>query len=276
MGMCAVAGSSRRIFMASIPLMPGRLMSIRITSGRWARASSMPALPFAARQQAHVRAARDELLDQLQIRRIVLDIEQGAQRCAAAGPVLAATLADSASPTSSCGLGRRRSVRSRTRCPRRRCFPRRSRPPSVRPVACSPPGRCRCLPRALASCPRRLNGWNSCASFSGDKSRAGILDADAYAVRGRSRRTSTTTVPPAWLYLIALESRLIRTCFSRVRSALTKQGMSNSGKVMRDAALLRLRFDHGLAFEHDFGQRHRFQRQRQLARTRSPQDRGFR
>ena len=33
-GMCAVAGSARRIFMASMPLMPGRLMSIRITSGR--------------------------------------------------------------------------------------------------------------------------------------------------------------------------------------------------------------------------------------------------
>ena len=32
-----------------------------------------------------------------------------------------------------------------------------------------------------------------------------------------------------------------------------------------DAAFLRLRFDHGLTFEHDFGQRHRFSRQRQLA-----------
>ena len=34
MGICAVAGSARSTRMASIPLMPGRLMSIRITSGR--------------------------------------------------------------------------------------------------------------------------------------------------------------------------------------------------------------------------------------------------
>ena len=41
--------------------------------------------------------------------------------------------------------------------------------------------------------------------------------------------------------------------------------MSNCGKGHADAALLRLRLDHGLAFEHDFGQRRRFPRQRQLA-----------
>jgi hypothetical protein len=32
-----------------------------------------------------------------------------------------------------------------------------------------------------------------------------------------------------------------------------------------DAALLSQGFDHGLAFDHDFGQRHRFQRQREAA-----------
>ena len=37
------------------------------------------------------------------------------------------------------------------------------------------------------------------------------------------------------------------------------------GKGHFDAALLPLRLDHGLAFEHDFGQRRRFPRQRQLA-----------
>src|SRR5882762_2002000 len=45
--------------MASVPLMPGRLMSISMTSGR---------------------AARAELLDQLQVGRVVLYIEQGAKR----------------------------------------------------------------------------------------------------------------------------------------------------------------------------------------------------
>ena len=34
--------------MASTPLMPGRLMSIRITVGWLARASSMPSVPFTA------------------------------------------------------------------------------------------------------------------------------------------------------------------------------------------------------------------------------------
>src|SRR3989337_1760804 len=42
----------------------------------------------------------------------------------------------------------------------------------------------------------------------------------------------TSTVPCSRLYLIALESRLMRTCFARVRSARTKYGMSNRGKVM--------------------------------------------
>ncbi len=48
MGMCAVAGSARRIFIASIPLRPGRLMSIRITDGWQTRAYSMPSTASAA------------------------------------------------------------------------------------------------------------------------------------------------------------------------------------------------------------------------------------
>ena len=47
-GMCAVAGSSARMRSAATPLMPGRLMSIRITSGRAARAISMPRSPSLA------------------------------------------------------------------------------------------------------------------------------------------------------------------------------------------------------------------------------------
>ena len=43
---------------------------------------------------------------------------------------------------------------------------------------------------------------------------------------------STATAPPGLLYLIALKRRLIRTCLTRVRSALTKQGISNRGNVM--------------------------------------------
>ena len=43
---------------------------------------------------------------------------------------------------------------------------------------------------------------------------------------------STTTAPAALLYLMALNSRLISTCLTRVRSALTKYGVSKRGKVM--------------------------------------------
>src|SRR5450756_1552875 len=42
----------------------------------------------------------------------------------------------------------------------------------------------------------------------------------------------TSTVPCVRLYLIALVSRLIKTCFSRVRSALTNQVWSNGRKFI--------------------------------------------
>ena len=44
-----------------------------------------------------------------------------------------------------------------------------------------------------------------------------------------------------------------------------KPGVVEGEKAHLDVALLRLRFDHGLAFAHDIDQRHRFSRQRQLA-----------
>ncbi len=118
---------------------------------------------------------------------------------------------------------------------------------------------------ALFSWPRRLKGWNNCSSISGGspaplsltlmRMRSGVLIAQ-----------STATVPFGWLYLIAFESRLMSTCFTRVRSASTKQGVSKLGNVMLDAALLALRLDHGLALRHHFGERGRLERQRQLAR----------
>ena len=60
----------------------------------------MPRLPSARAQQAQVGAARDELLDQLQIGRVVLDIQQGAQLGVAVG---------------TCGCAQRRAVRLRAR-----------------------------------------------------------------------------------------------------------------------------------------------------------------
>ena len=105
---------------------------------------ALRAIPRA--QQAHIGTTGDELLDQLHVCPVVFHVQQGAQRCAMLNMRL--NLAQAVR------LRRRQvvvqppgSVRSRTHCPSRPCFPRRSRLPSIRPAACSPPGRCRCLPR---------------------------------------------------------------------------------------------------------------------------------
>ena len=77
----------------------------------------------------------------------------------------------------------------------------------------------------FASCPRRLNGWKSCASLSADN--PSPLSLTQMRMRsGVLVMCSTTTVPPTLLYLIALERRLMKTCFTRVRSAWTKHGIS--------------------------------------------------
>ena len=84
-------------------------------------------------------------------------------------------------------------------------------------------------------------------------------------LRGALAVHFTSTVPCSRLYLIALVSRLIRTCFSRVRSASTNQVSSHGKKLDPDAAGFGYRIDHEPAFLQDIDQRHRFPRQRQLA-----------
>ena len=79
-GMCAVLACSARIRSAWRPLMPGRLMSIRMTSGRVARAISTPRIPSLALSNAMSGPTRDQVLDQHQIGRVVFDIEQRVQR----------------------------------------------------------------------------------------------------------------------------------------------------------------------------------------------------
>ena len=83
---------------------------------------------------------------------------------------------------------------------------------------------------AVLSCPRRLKGWKSSASFSGGNPAPVSLTLTRVRLSGLVLQ-STTTAPPCRLYLIAFDSRLTRTCFSRVRSARTKEGVSNGGKV---------------------------------------------
>ena len=94
--------------------------------------------------------------------------------------------------------------------------------------------------------------------------RAGVPDADANAFRGARGAVH--------------DHRSIRlVVFDRVGKKVDENLLQPGpigidkvrdvelGKGHSDAALLPLRLDHGLAFEHDFGQRRRFPRQRQLA-----------
>ena len=229
-----------------MPLMPGRLMSIRMTSGRAARANSMPRMPFVARQQAHVGPPRDELLDQLQVGRVVLDVQQGTQRRA---------------------VGRLRRparswVRLRSSASRGAASAMQFDPEHAahadgafhaddaahqfdQPLAHHQADARAFLAAGLL--PEAIEGLEQLRELLRRQSRAGVLDADADALRRARACRSPRRVPPSRLYLIALESRLMRTCFTRVRSALTNTGMSKRGKGQADAALQRLRLDHGPA-----------------------------
>ena len=72
-----------------------------------------------------------------------------------------------------------------------------------------------------ASCPSRLNGANSNPSCSGERP----APVSETLIRIRPDATGawlTLIVPPGRLYLTAFDSRLISTCFNRVRSAWTK------------------------------------------------------
>ena len=81
------------------------------------------------------------------------------------------------------------------------------------------------------------------AIFSGDSPTPTVFDTHAYAFR--SAGAFTSTVPCSRLYLIALESKLIRTCFTRIRSALTHQVLIEWNKIYTNVAFFCLRFDHG-------------------------------
>ena len=78
--MCAVAGSSRRIFERFDAADAGKIDvhedHVRLVGAR--QLDAQISVPGA--QQANIGPARDQLLDQLQIGRVVLHIEQRAQR----------------------------------------------------------------------------------------------------------------------------------------------------------------------------------------------------
>ncbi len=189
----------------------------------------MPRCPLTARQQADVGAARDELLDQLQVRRVVLDVEQGARLAPPRGTIGSARAAASPPFRASRGSATESSSNQNTlpaptvlSTPIAPPISSTSRLVTTRPmpVPSSPP----------ASCPRRLKGWKSCASFSGGSPAPVSVMLTRMRPGARLGAAHHRPCPARRLYLIALESRLIRTCFTRVRSASTKQGIVEAGE----------------------------------------------
>jgi hypothetical protein len=108
------------------------------------------------------------------------------------------------------------------------------------------------------------------------QSRAGIFDADANAFRLVTAHV-TSTVPRSRLYLIALDSRLMRTCFTRVRSAVDMEWDRHTGETVmpmpRCCACGSI-----MAWHSDMtsAKRRRVRRNRQRSRIRRPRDRGLR
>ena len=164
--------------------MPGRLMSIRITSGRWARASAMPPMPSPA------------LSRRMSGRRSI----SCSTSCRLAG--LSSTYSRVRSPRAMLDrhLDQHRLLRQRPRQvaarPPESSSNQNTLPtPTVLSTPMSPPisstsrlltTRPMPVPSSLlASWPSRLNGWNSCAQLCCGQSLAGVLHTDAQAVRGR-------------------------------------------------------------------------------------------
>ena len=167
-------------------------------------------------QQAQVGAARDELLDQFQVGRVVFDIEQGASRRAVRRLRVRASAAA-------------RLAGLQARCARQAQFDPEHAAHADGAVHADgaahqfdqPLGHHQADAGAFLRAgflPSRLNGWNSCASCSGASPAPVSRTLMRIESRGASAH-STTTVPPGLLYLMALNSRLIRTCLTRVRSA---------------------------------------------------------
>ena len=209
----------------------------------------MPTLPVHRGQQAHVGAARDELLDQLQVGRVVLDIEQGAQRrCRRA---LRVGTGLRARTTSAIKLWRRRRVQFDPE--------HASRPDGAFHADHAPHqldqslGHHQADARAFLAAgllPEAIERLEQLRQLFRRQSRAGVPDADANASPACSRCTPRST------------RSLLVVVFDRVGKQVDEQpaspgsgrhgqsrGCRTAGKVMLNATLLRLRLHHGLAFD---------------------------
>ena len=149
-------------------------------------------------EQADVGPARDEVLDQHQVGRIVLDVEQGAHLRIG----LPLRLGESRGFVGAGGrlrFGRQVQLDPEHASLPDRAFHADDAPHQFdQPLAHDQADAGAFL--VFASCPRRLNGWNSCASCSGDKPVAGVRTlmrmrvrrADACSRRPPFRRSCCT------------------------------------------------------------------------------------
>jgi len=206
--MCAVPGL-RGGFSAPGHADAGRLMSINMTSGR-RRVLYRRRDAVHRTQQTDIGTASDEIFDQHQIGRVVLDIKHGMRLCVGLNLRLAAGgawLHQWHVVVQQSG-----SVRSRTCCRHRPCLPRRFRLPSIRPAACSHQADAGAFLNAgfFAETVERLE---KLCQFFRRQSFAGVLDADAHA-SGSARDAVHDDRSARLVVFDALESRLIRICFT--------------------------------------------------------------
>ena len=226
-GIRAVAGSPARMPSAARPLRPGRLMSIRITSGAADRASSMPerlSLALISRRSGRraSNCATSFRLEGLSSTHSTVRISDAACGCMACTAVGADGIPSADGSASQAGS----SIQNALPTPSVLCAPMRppinstSRLLTTRPMP---------VPSSVpSSWPRRLKGWNNCASLAGARP-SPVSRTEARTVSPSQGTQSTVTVPPGRLYLMALDSRFTTTCFRRVRSARTSQ--SSGGAV---------------------------------------------
>ena len=195
-GMCAVAGSSRRIFRASIAADAGQIDVHQDHIGPVdARAISMPQIPVHRAQQANIGAARDESARPASDSPDCPRHRAGCAAARRAAHALGRLPRLRLLPAASCGSAAEFSSNQNTlptptvlSTPMTPPISSTSRLLTTRPmpVPSSP----------LASCPRRLNGWKSCASCSG----ASPAPVSLTLMRMRSGVLtvhSTSTVPSA-------------------------------------------------------------------------------
>src|SRR5471030_2936835 len=245
--------------------MPGRLMSIRITSGRWSLAINTPCCPVisvmtckSSRRAINCStSARFAGLSSTynKVRRATpLDAPLPSRLSARGLPALSASSTGASDAISS----------NQNSLPMPTVLSTPMLPPisstsflvTTRPMP---------VPSsAPVSCPRRLNGWNRWASSWACS--PGPVSMTLSRIRPAPLSLQlTVTPPPTLLYLMAFDSRYDHL-FDAHAVGVDEDRLRDVGEAHVDAALFGLRRHHRLAVEQHLGQRHGFLRQVDLAR----------